>query len=99
MQLPSQIGPYQVVRRLGEGGMAIVVEALRTDINRRGAIKILKPLYAPDADMGRRFLNEARAVNQVDSPGVVPVSDYGLLPDGTPYIVIYLTPKKRRAWL
>lgn len=70
--------------------MATVVEALRTDIKRRVAIKLLKQPYAADPDMGRRFLNEARAVNQVDSPGVVPVSDYGLLPDGTPYIVMEL---------
>lgn len=90
MKIPSQIGPYQVVRLLGEGGMGAVVEAVRSDINRRVAIKLLKPQYAADPEMSRRFLNEARAVNQVDSPGVVPVSDYGLLDDGTPYIVMEL---------
>ena len=35
-----------------------------------------------------RFFNEARAVNLVDHPGVVQVSDYGQLPDGTAYIVM-----------
>lgn len=90
LSVPEEIGPYRIVRRLGEGGMGIVFEAIRTDIGRRAAIKILKPEFAADEELSRRFVNEARAVIQVDSPGIVQVFDYGRLSDATPYIVMEL---------
>lgn len=84
----QQIGPYQVIRLIGEGGMGIVYEGIHQTIHRRVAIKILHSEYARDREMAKRFINEARAVNYVDHPGVVQVSDYGHLEDGTAYIVM-----------
>jgi serine/threonine protein kinase len=88
--LPTVIGPYRVVRRLGEGGMGTVLEGVNETIHRRVAIKLLRPELARSAEVANRFINEARAVNLVDHPGVVQVSDYGTLADGTAYIVMEL---------
>lgn len=86
--LPAKIGPYRVVRQLGEGGMGAVFEAIHEAIERRVAIKVLHPEYARNAEFIARFFNEARAVNRVAHPGLVQISDYGQQPDGTTYIVM-----------
>lgn len=86
--IPSRIGPYRIVRQLGEGGMGAVFEAVHEQIERRVAIKVILPEYARDAEFTARFFNEARVVNRVGHPGLVQISDYGRLPDGTAYIVM-----------
>jgi serine/threonine protein kinase len=85
---PSTIGPYHIVRLLGEGGMGAVYEAVHETIERRVAIKVLHPEFASNAEFTARFFNEARAVNRVEHPGLVQISDYGQQPDGTAYIVM-----------
>lgn len=82
------IGNYRVIRLLGEGGMGLVYEALRDDIGVRAAIKVLRPEYAHNAETAGRFINEARAVNMVQHPGVVRVFDYGQLPTGEAYLAM-----------
>ncbi len=91
-ELPSKIGPYRVIRCLGEGGMGTVYEALHEAIERRVAIKVLHPEYARNAEFTARFFNEARAVNRVEHLGLVQISDYGQQPDGAAYIVMELLP-------
>ncbi len=86
----TTIGPYRVVRKLGAGGMGAVFEAVHKTIEHRVCIKILHPEYAKDAEFAQRFFNEARAVNRADHPGLVQVSDYGHMEDGTAYIVMEL---------
>ncbi len=86
----STIGPYHIVRKLGEGGMGAVYEAVHETIERRVALKVLHPQYAASRDLTRRLFNEARAVNRVDHPGLVQISDFGQLPDNTAYIVMEL---------
>ena len=86
--IPEKIGPYRILRKLGEGGMGAVYEGLHELIERKVAIKILRPEYAAKPEFTARFFNEARAVNRVDHPGLVQISDYGQLPDTTTYIVM-----------
>ena len=86
--LPTLIGPYRVVRQLGEGGMGTVFEAVHEVIQRRVAIKVLHPEANRSADTVNRFINEARAVNLVDHPGLVQITDFGNLPDGSGYLVM-----------
>src|SRR6185436_14651931 len=50
--------------------------------------KVLHPEVARDADVARRFYDEARAANAVRHPGVVQVFDFGVLPTGAPYLVM-----------
>ena len=66
----------------------MVYEALKPSINRRVAIKVLLPDYAEREDVVRRFMNEARAVNAINHPGVVQISDVGKAPDGSLYLVM-----------
>lgn len=87
-ELPAAIGPYRIVGQIGKGGMGAVYEAVHETIGRRAAIKILHPEYSRNEEIIARFLNEARAVNMVDHPGLVQVYDCGQLPDGTSYIVM-----------
>ncbi len=84
----SAIGPYKVVKKLGEGGMGAVFQAVNEAIERQVAIKVLHPEFAKVPEFTTRFFNEARAVNRIDHPGVVQIGDFGQLPDGTAYIVM-----------
>ncbi len=85
---PTLIGPYRLVRKLGEGGMGEVYEARHETIERQVAIKVLHPQYARDAEINRRFINEARAVNLINHSGLVQISDVGQLANGSLYIVM-----------
>ena len=82
------IGPYRVVREIGRGGMGSVFEAVQPQIERRVAIKVLHSQYAKNEQLVNRFFNEARAVNIVNHPSVVQISEFAQLPDGTAYIVM-----------
>lgn len=84
----QQIGPYRIIRPLGEGGMGAVYEAMQEPIGRRVALKILLPQFATNHDSLQRFFNEARAVNLIEHPSIVQVSDYSQAPDGTAYLVM-----------
>lgn len=84
----DRVGSYRIVRLLGEGGMGLVYEAIRDDIGGRAAIKILRAEFSRSPDITSRFLNEARAVNIVQHPGVVRVFDFGQLPSGEPYLTM-----------
>jgi serine/threonine protein kinase len=82
------IGPYRVIREVGKGGMGAVYEAIHPQIERKVAIKVLHPEYAVNQQVVQRFFNEARAVNIVNHPSVVQISEFGQQPDGTAYIVM-----------
>ena len=84
----ERIGPYRIVRLLGKGGMGAVYEGFHETIERRVAIKVLHADLALRPDIATRFINEARSVNRIEHPGLVQISDYGHLPDGTAYIVM-----------
>ncbi|HRI51417.1 MAG TPA: serine/threonine-protein kinase [Pseudomonadota bacterium] len=86
----QQVGPYMLVKQLGVGGMGTVYEAVHPVIERRVALKVLHPQLARDPGVMQRFANEARAVNLINHPGLVQISDFGQLPDGTAYIVMEL---------
>lgn len=84
----SKLGDYNVVRLIGRGGMGAVYEAHNPRIKRRVAIKQLLPEYTKRDDVVRRFHNEAVAVNAINHPGVVQVSEVGKAPDGSFYLVM-----------
>ena len=86
----QQVGPYRVMARIGEGGMGAVYEAIDEQIGKRVAIKVLHKEHAKNPQISNRFINEARAINVVEHPGIVTVSSFGQLPDGTAYIVMEL---------
>src|SRR3990167_6668236 len=86
--MEQQLGPYNIVRLIGSGGMGTVYEAMNPTIQRRAAIKMLHKDYKEDPEFVQRFYNEARAANIIDHPNVVTVYDFGTAPAGSPYIVM-----------
>ena len=86
----QQIGQYRVLGKVGEGGMGAVYEAEDPGIGKRVAIKVLHKDHAKNSQIAARFINEARAINAVDHPGLVQVLSSDRLPDGTAYIVMEL---------
>jgi serine/threonine-protein kinase len=81
-------GKYRVERVLGEGGMGRVVAAWDPDLERRVAVKILRPEVAKNPEAVERFLREARAAAKIESDHVVRVIEVGSLDDGAPFMVM-----------
>jgi serine/threonine protein kinase len=77
---------YRILRKLGEGGMGEVWLAEHVNLQRKEALKILKPALADDPQFVSRFRREARATNRVQHPNIVSVYDFGQLPDGRFYL-------------
>ncbi len=75
------IGSYEVVEKLGEGGMGVVYRARDTRLNRQVALKCLSADAPSDPDRRRRFLNEAQAASSLNHPGIVAVYDVGSADD------------------
>jgi len=71
------LGAYQLVGKLGQGGMATVYKAHEAALDRFVAVKILPPSFASDPALAQRFSREARAVAQLNHPNIVPIYSYG----------------------
>lgn len=80
---------YEVLEKIGVGGMAVVYKALCHRLNRYVAIKILKDDLAADEDFTRRFRSEAQAVAMLSHPNIVTVYDTSRSSD-VEYIVMEL---------
>jgi eukaryotic-like serine/threonine-protein kinase len=78
---------YRVIRRLGSGGMANVYLARHVIIERLSAIKVLRQDLALNPASRERFLREARAVNRINHPNIVEITDYGEF-EGMAYLVM-----------
>jgi serine/threonine protein kinase len=84
-------GQFQIVEKIGTGGMGSVYKASQPAMNRMVAIKILHPKLAGRKDLTSRFRREARAMSQLSHPNTVKVFMYGELEDdGSLYIVMEL---------
>nr|HEX4312575.1 protein kinase [Kofleriaceae bacterium] len=89
-QLPTgaKVGAYRIDKLLGEGGMGFVYEATHEVLNRRTAIKFLRPELSTNGQVVARFLQEAKAVNLIDHQNIINVYDYGDGADGSVYFVM-----------
>jgi serine/threonine protein kinase/Tfp pilus assembly protein PilF/TolB-like protein len=85
----SSIGPYEIVMRLGSGGMGEVYRARDPRLGREVAIKVLLEGAAPDRDRLRRFISEAKAASALNHPNILTVHEIGETESG-PYIVTEL---------
>ncbi len=73
----SRLGDYQLLRKLGRGGMADVYAARQLSLGREVALKVLRPDFARDNDYIHRFRREARAAAKLNHPNIVQVYDVG----------------------
>jgi serine/threonine protein kinase len=78
---------YRLTKRLGTGGMSTVYLANHVMIDRKSAIKILRDDLSLNPTHRERFLREARAVNRINHPNIVEISDLGEA-DGVAYLVM-----------
>jgi serine/threonine-protein kinase len=84
----AQIGEYELTEKIGEGGMGVVWGGVHPVIGKRVAIKLLNPGLSQDATIVQRFLQEARAVNQIGHRNIVDIFAFGQLPSGRHYFVM-----------
>src|SRR5262245_5825002 len=73
----SQIGAYQLLEPIGLGGMGEVHLALDTRLGRRVAVKLLLDEFTTDAELLRRFEQEARAASALNHPNIITVHEIG----------------------
>jgi eukaryotic-like serine/threonine-protein kinase len=81
-------GQFQILQKIGSGGMGSVYKATQPAMNRMVAVKILHPKLANRKDLVSRFRREARAMSHLTHPNTVKVLLYGELEDGSLYIVM-----------
>ena len=81
-------GRYRLDALLGEGGMGAVYRATHLAMDRKVAVKLLKPHLVNDENQLQRFAREARSTLKVDSPHAVKVLDFGVTPHRDYYMVL-----------
>lgn len=72
-----RLGSYELLRRLGEGGMAQVYLARDVRLGREVAVKVLDRRLAERPGFRERFMREARVAAALDHPNIVPLFDFG----------------------
>ena len=75
--MPERVGPYRCLRRLGEGGMGLVVEAEDSRDGSRVALKLLRQELAGNAEFVERFRREAAAGSRLHHPNIVAIREIG----------------------
>jgi dipeptidyl aminopeptidase/acylaminoacyl peptidase len=85
----TRLGAYEVIAKLGEGGMGEVYRAKDLRLNRDVAIKVLPATFAEDPDRRARFDREAQAVAALSHPNVIAIFDTGVH-EGKLYVVMEL---------
>jgi serine/threonine-protein kinase len=83
-------GRYRILRPLGDGGMGSVYEAEHLRLEKRVALKVIRPELVADDEVRERFEREARATASVEHPHVTTAMDFGKLPDGGAFLVTQL---------
>ncbi len=84
----QKIGEYEILKRVGIGGMGAVYEGRQPLIGKRVAVKVLLPVVSNEEELVQRFLAEARAVNEIRHRGIVDIFSFGQLPGGAHYFVM-----------
>jgi serine/threonine protein kinase len=94
-ELPDFSGTrYRIEREIGRGGMGVIYEAEDAELQRRVAVKVLASELASD-DAVERMRTEARTMARLEHPGIVPLHDVGLLPDGRLWYAMKLVRGRR----
>ena len=97
-------GRYRVESEIGLGGMGTVYKAMHEDIGKPVALKVLHPHFVEGGDRGTemfaRFRQEAKAASRIGHENITSVSDFGTMPDGSPFFVMeYLEGEDLKATL
>ncbi|MCU1281838.1 MAG: hypothetical protein JWM53_5384, partial [bacterium] len=79
---------YRVVRLIGEGGMGQVYEAQHVNINKRFALKLLRPEIVSNAEAVARFRQEAWSASSIGHENIIEIEDFATLPSGAVYLAM-----------
>ena len=95
--VPASIGPFRIVRELGQGGMGAVYLAERADgqFEQRVALKLIRGVFTPGDYLVRRFLEERRILASLQHSGIARLLDGGMTPDGFPWFAMELVEGQR----
>lgn len=85
------IGAYQVVEKLGEGGMAEVYKAYQPSLERHVALKFIRPELAGKEGFRPRFEQEAKLLARLNHPHIIHIYDFGEA-EGRLYLVMEYVP-------
>jgi serine/threonine protein kinase len=83
----TRLGPYEIIRPIGAGGMGEVYRARDTRLDRTVAIKVLPSELSADSGLRQRFEREARAISSLDHPHICGLFDIGR-EEGRDYLVM-----------
>ncbi|MCX5747602.1 MAG: protein kinase [Proteobacteria bacterium] len=94
-QTPSLVGTildgrYRLTKKLGEGGMGEVYAGEHVHIEKRFAIKLLRPEIVSNQEAVKRFYQEARSASSIGHRNIIGIEDFGQLPDGRVYMCMEL---------
>ena len=79
---------YKILRRVGEGGMGIVYEAMHVVIEKHVALKVLRDDFSSRPEVVERFRQEAKSASRIGHENIVDISDFGETPNGQSYFVM-----------
>ena len=79
---------YRVIKQLGEGGMGQVYLAEHEAIEKKIALKVLRPEYTAKEDIVTRFQQEAISASRIKHPNVLDVFDFGKLDNGAAFLAM-----------
>lgn len=83
----ARLAEYQILDKIGQGGMALVYKGRQTSLNRSVAIKVLSPKFSQDPSFVERFNRESLIIARLRHPNIIHVIDRGIS-EGRPYFVM-----------
>jgi tetratricopeptide (TPR) repeat protein/predicted Ser/Thr protein kinase len=97
--LGAQVGRYVIVGTVGEGGMGVVYAGYDPELDRKVALKVLRPERAASPNARARLLREAQAIARLSHPNVVAVHDAGTFGEQVFVAMEYVDGRTLRQWL
>jgi serine/threonine-protein kinase len=88
--LADRSAHLQLLGEIARGGMGVVLKGRDVDLGRDLAVKVLLERHRENADLARRFIEEAQIAGQLHHPGVVPVYELGVFADRRQYFAMKL---------